>query len=95
MATKKLGRSKGRRTKGYFFRTGRGWYTKKATRFVPLCYEDGTHIKDENADEQDVQEAHARFVLDTKKAVQVQEQTTVFAVCDYYLADTNELPQDW
>ena len=49
MATKRVGRTKGRRTKGYFYRSGRGWYTKQGGRFVPPCYEDGTHIKDERA----------------------------------------------
>lgn len=30
---------------------------------VPLEYEDGTRIRDENADERDVREAHARWLL--------------------------------
>lgn len=88
MATaKNVGRTKGRRTKGYFYRAGRGWYTKLAGRFIPLRYEDGTHIKDKEADGHDVREAHARFLLDKQQAAKVQDQTTVFEICEYYLRD--------
>lgn len=54
---------------------------------MPLPYDDGTHIKERAADERDIKEAHARFLIGRQKAAKVREQTTVFAVCDPYLAD--------
>jgi hypothetical protein len=41
MLRKKVGRRKGRRTKGFFFRNGRGWFTKVQGKFVPLLGPNG------------------------------------------------------
>lgn len=84
----KMGRAKGRKTKGYFYRRGRGWYSKDGTRFVPLRYEDGEHIRTADADERDVKEAHARFLLEQQRKPIVQGGTTVLEVCKVYLDDT-------
>ena len=85
MARKKLGRAKGRRTKGYFYRSGRGWYTKDRSRFLPLAYEDGQHIKDPRVDERLVQEAHARLLLSKQANPAQPSQVTVLEVCQAYL----------
>jgi hypothetical protein len=39
---RKIGHRKGRRSKGFFFRKGRGWVAGDASRMVPLTYPDGT-----------------------------------------------------
>jgi integrase len=85
-----LGRSKGRKTKGFFYRTGRGWYSKDGSRFIPLRYENGEHIKLEKADERDIKEAYARFLLDKQRKPAVQDATTVLEVVKAYLADTKQ-----
>ena len=85
MAKKKLGRTKGRRTKGYFYRSGRGWYTKNRSRFVALRYEDGEHIKDPNVDEKLVQEAYARIILSRQPKPTHETAITVLEVCQAYL----------
>lgn len=64
MAKKKAGRKKGGRNKGYFFRTGRGWYVVKDRQFVPLTDENGERLRDKETDTEVLREAHARLVLD-------------------------------
>ncbi len=86
----KLGRSEGRKTKGYFYRSGRGWYSKDGARFIPLRYEDGEHIEEERADERDVKEAYARFLLEKQRKPLVQDATTILEVCKAYLGDTKK-----
>ena len=81
MTRKKIGRSKGRRTKGYFYRAGRGWYTKDRGRFVRLLFEDGAPITNAKVDERLVQEAYARLLL-SKQAKPVWEcEVTVLEFC--------------
>jgi len=79
------GTKKAGRPKGYFYRTGRGWYSKESARFLPLRFEDGTHIKDEKVDSREVQEAFARFLLNREQTREVQRNRTVFEVCERYL----------
>ncbi len=88
MAKKVQRRKKGGHNKGYFFRTGRGWYAVDGTRQVPLRYEDGVHIKDSKADDRDIREAHARFVLDRQQEAEVLNDTTVLDVSIAYLRHT-------
>ena len=58
------------------------------TLLHPLRYEDGEHIKDEKAEERDVKEAYARFLLEKQKKPAVQDATTVLEICKAYLDDT-------
>lgn len=47
--TDKRGRRKGSRSKGYFYRTGRGWFTKNgAGAFVPLLSEAGDRLREDS-----------------------------------------------
>ncbi len=46
---KKTGRRKGRRTKGCFFRKGRGWVASDC--MTPLTYPDGSRIRDRQVEE--------------------------------------------
>jgi hypothetical protein len=43
--TNALGRRRGSRNKGYFFREGRGWFTKDGAKFVPLADESGNRLR--------------------------------------------------
>lgn len=85
---KRLGRRKGARTKGFFYRSGRGWVTKEAGRFVPLTDEHGERLRDQATDLQKVREAHARFLLDRTvepEKAPVGADTEVGRVCAVYL----------
>src|SRR5262249_16570128 len=82
------GRRKGSRNKGFFYRDGRGWFTKdKAQRFVPLSEKSGARIKDKSAVEA-AKDAYARYVVALGEAPKqaVGRGVTVSEVCDYYLA---------
>lgn len=85
MQKKRGGRKKGARNRGYFFRKGRGWYASQGHNMAPLRYDDGEHIKDPKADERDLREAFARFLLDRQKEAEVQNETTLLDVCVAYL----------
>lgn len=87
MPKKRSVRKKRGHNKGFYFRKNRGWYATEGTRRIPLRYENGEHIKDEAADERDVREAHARYLLDKQKKPEVQNTTTVLQVCVAYLAE--------
>ncbi|WP_145374909.1 tyrosine-type recombinase/integrase [Symmachiella dynata] len=58
---------------------------------LPLRDENGEHIKVQLADDQDLKQAYARFLLDKQTAVEVQNDITVLDVCLAYLryAKTN------
>src|SRR6185295_11745046 len=81
--TKRIGRRKGSRNKGYFFRTGRGWFTKEAGQFVPLTDEAGRRLTEPTA--AGIKEAYARHVLARGKSPQ-GEDPDVESVCAKYLA---------
>ena len=79
------GRKRGTRNKGYFYRSGRGWYTTEGKRMLALRYEDGEHIKDPKTDERDLKEALARHILSQQEDAEVINETTVKDVCIAYL----------
>lgn len=91
------GRRKGSRTKGYFFRTGRGWYAKAKGKFHPLTNEAGERLKDQNTPAEVVKLAHARFLVVAKEAPRRAAKAapagvaTVRDVCIFYLGNTKEL----
>lgn len=88
MARKHLGRKRGSRNKGYFYRTGRGWYTKEGGRFTPLTDENGNRLKDPDTKESVVKKAYARFLAAEKQAVaRMLTGVTVQEVCEAYLAN--------
>jgi hypothetical protein len=87
--TDKRGRRKGSRTKGYFYRTGRGWFTKdKGGAFVRLLNEAGEPLRDENTPKDVIADAAYRIRRDLKtqpKQPSAGSGTTVEEVCNYYL----------
>ena len=88
---KKRGRSKGSKTKGYFFRTGRGWYTLQAGKFIPLTDEYGEHLRDREA--AGVKKAYDRALRevvkqeldDPGKLPEIANGVSVGEVCAAYL----------
>jgi len=92
MVRKRIGRRKGRATKGFFFRDGRGWFTKDQGKFVPLTDSQGEKLKDPDLPEAVVKQAYAEFlvqVAELRKAVpkvpESAEDDQVGAVCGKYL----------
>lgn len=83
----KRGRRKGSRNKGYFYRVGRGWFTKVGKTFFPLTNEMGERLKDKATPAKALEEAHARHLLTHKRRSNQNEGegVTVEQVCNYYL----------
>jgi integrase len=95
------GRPSGSRNRGYFYRAGRGWFTKLDDKFVPLEYPNGDRMRDKAAPVAEVRAAYLRLL-----SGQIAETTarpasapavpttqsysgndaTVFQVCEAYLA---------
>lgn len=90
MAKNRPGRKKGGHNRGYFYRKGRGWYAIDETRQIPLKYEDGAPISAENADEDEIRNAYARWRLvkqdQQRRGRKPEDDTTVLDVCVRYLA---------
>lgn len=84
-------RRKGSRNKGYWFRTGRGWYVTEESSSIPLCDVNGNHIKSADAAEE-AKEAYARHLLGRKPKVST---LTVREGCEIYLdhAESNGAAQ--
>lgn len=87
MAQKRRGRKKGGRNRGFYYRKGRGWYAVEGSQRIPLRYENGEHIKAQDADGRDIQEAHARYLLERQETPVAQDTTTVMEACLAYLAE--------
>ena len=79
-----MGRKKGSRNKGYWYRSGRGWFTGQSTPLTDKC---GNHIRDKDADPAVVKEAYARHLLESRKPeiAQTGDDTTVIEACQLYL----------
>jgi hypothetical protein len=72
-----------RRNKGFWFRTGRGWYAGSGSSYVPLLDELGKHLKSP-ADEQSAEIAFHRLKA-TQSMVEKPVGVTMREVCDRYL----------
>ncbi len=83
MAKRKTGRSKGGRNKGYWFRVHRGWYVTEGRSAIPLCDEQGNHIKS-SENEEEAKSAYARYVLKVGQRSKRVTLTTLEA-CRIYL----------
>ena len=58
MTKKTLGRKKGGRNRGYFFRKGRSWFATERKRMIPLLDKDGERITSPNASQEEVRDAY-------------------------------------
>jgi integrase len=59
---KRNGRKAGSRNKGYFYRTGRGWYAKIRGEFVALEYENGERMRDKDVPAAEAKAARERAI---------------------------------
>lgn len=98
MANKGRGRKGGKHNRGFYFRSGRGWYALAEGLSYPLCGTDSEHLKDPKTPERLLREAHARWLTERDKAdreARRAEQSrakeaaavTVLQVCQSYLAN--------
>lgn len=92
MAKRKRGRRVGTRNRGYFYRTGRGWYSKINGRFVPLTFENGERMPSESTPITEVKAAYYRLMANGEEATAVDANAapecpvTVLEVCTAYLS---------
>ena len=70
------GRRAGGHNRGYWFRKGRGWYATENGKPVPLCAENGDHLKAQDTSADLLERAYARYLLGQ------QEQAKRLAVGD-------------
>lgn len=85
MTKSRMGRKRGSKERGYFYRKNRGWYALEHGRQIPLLDQHGFHIKDAKARGDDVQKAHARYLLKKQQLAEKISRTTVVDVCMAYL----------
>lgn len=86
---RRVGRSTGSRNRGYFFREGRGWYTKIGRKFVPLEYENGDRMRSKNTPIADVKAAYHRLMT-TPLPPAPEDGATILQVCTAYLAKVKD-----
>jgi hypothetical protein len=78
-----MGRRKGSRNRGFFYRAGRGWFANHEGRFLPLTNPEGQRLRDRQIPVADLKNARQRAILnDTTPVVQ---GATVAEVCMSYL----------
>ena len=87
--TKRKGRRKGSRNRGYFFIKDRGWVANVNGRRVPLEYEGGDRMWDENTPQADVKAAYFRLMAAPADQVDVGD-VSVWQVCNAYLATVED-----
>ncbi len=87
MAKKTGGRKRGSRNRGYYFRTGRGWYTSEGHR---LLDEEGIHMQHSKTAHKVLNEAYTHTQLQPPQKKQTakkkQNSVTMLEVCQAYLA---------
>lgn len=88
--SKGLGRRKGSRNKGYFYRAGRGWYAKDGKQWVPLTDDNGDRLREESTPDTLVKEAFYRWSLSKPAVVEPTCEVTILEVCSAYLAKAIE-----
>ena len=78
-----MGRRKGSRNRGFFYRAGRGWYANHDGQFVALTYPDGRRMQDRQIPKADIKAARQRAIVQDTTAV--VQGATVSEVCMSYL----------
>ncbi len=68
-----VGRNKGSRNRGFFFRRGRGWVASEGNRCVHLEDKDGFRLRARSTRLSDVKAAYERY-LERKKIEAEQDQ---------------------
>ena len=91
--SKRIGRRKGSRNRGHFFRKGRGWFVKEGAKFIPLLDDAGERLRAEDTPLDDVKAAYSRYVLATGTNLvpaKSGSDATVWEVCQAYLDKAKE-----
>ena len=87
------GRRQGSRNKGYFFRSGRGWFTKNGTHFIPLTNAAGERLRN-RSDGELADLAYSHFKVAAKQnptaPLSQSDNITVLEVCQAYLSKVIE-----
>ncbi len=79
------GRRKGSRNRGYFFKKGRGWVANIKGHQVPLEYDNGDRMRDQNTPQADVKAAYHRMMAAPDEPVDDGSDVSVLQVCLAYL----------
>lgn len=82
------GRKKGGHNRGYWFRTGRGWYvTLPGGKSVPLCDPEGNPLRNRNASQELLKESYACWVLAHRNGEKMtgRDDLRILDVCRYFL----------
>jgi integrase len=91
----KLGRKRRGHNRGYFYRSGRGWYANDGNRMVPLLFPDGTRISDKETPLDNVKSAYecwkaARQAAEKARCRKVGTgMVTIEYICRAYLAEAS------
>lgn len=84
------GRSKGSRNRGYFFKRGRGWVANVKGRQVPLEYDNGDRMRDQNTPQADVKLAYHRLMVAPTEPSDDGPDVSVSQICLAYLAQVED-----
>lgn len=81
-----MGRPKGSKNKGFFFRKGRGWYARYQGKAEPLT-SDGIHLRDPRRKLADLNIAYHAWLAQKKDQAPKSSGPTVDEICALYLDD--------
>lgn len=91
-----MGRRAGATNRGYFYRTGRGWYTTAGERMIALLDDDGNRLRDKATPATVLKKAYHKIIVASAttvnsgpvppKSESVKPACTVADVCSAYLA---------
>lgn len=84
------GRRKGSRNRGYFFKNGRGWVANIKGRQVPLEYDNGDRMRDQNTPQADVKAAYHKLMAAPAEPSDNGPDVSVLQVCLAYLAKVED-----
>jgi hypothetical protein len=70
-----MGRHTGSQNKGYFYRSGRGWYSQIGKRMIPLLDEDDNHLRDKATSVKVLKAAHRRIIAELGEPVNATPET--------------------
>ena len=89
-----MGRRSGSPNRGYFHRSGRGWYATEGKRMIPLCDDDDNHLRDKNTPSAKLKAAYRKIIAQPAGVVnsglgETSDDTTgsvtVESICKAYL----------
>lgn len=91
------GRRAGGHNRGYWFRAGRGWYATENGKPVPLRAVNGNHLKDHGTPADELDRAHARYILGQQKKAErlaTGDTTPMLSIVQVYLQHCKSTNRD-